>query len=51
MPNNFPKRVASDSKSAWIISYVTQTYDEVYQQWNAPARQIAFFNAEGPYLQ
>ena len=47
---SFPQKVAVGSTSAWVISYVTQTYDEIYQKWDAPPSQIAFFNAEGPYI-
>jgi hypothetical protein len=47
---DFPQKVASGSTSAWTISYIVSTYDEVFQQWDAPASQVAFFNAEGPYL-
>jgi len=47
---NFPVKVASGSTTAWTTSYLVSNYDEVFQQWNAPASQIAFFNLEGPYL-
>jgi hypothetical protein len=46
----FPAKVASDSKSAWVTSYIVSTYDEIFEKWNAPASEVAFYLREGPYL-
>jgi hypothetical protein len=46
----FPAKVATHSGSAWVISYIVSTYDEIFNSWNTPAPQIAFYSREGPYL-
>jgi hypothetical protein len=47
---DFPSKVASKSQSAWVMSYVVSTYDQIYQTWKAPASQVLFFSKEGIYL-
>jgi hypothetical protein len=46
----FPAKVAGNSKSAWTTFYLVSSYNEIFEKWNAPASQVAFYLREGPYL-